>query len=76
MSKHSKTTGTTLNAARKGWPLVIYVWIIGLGLAGYFIGRIAIDEQLHPLHWAAGLVGAVIGYFVGWLWYRWRGDIR
>lgn len=75
MSKHPKTSGTPLKAVSKGWPLVIYVWVFGLGLAGYFIGRITIADQLHPLHWAAGLVGAVIGYVVGWLWYRWRGDI-
>ena len=75
MSKHAKTTRETVKAARKDWPLVIYAWIIGLGLTGYFIGRLALDGQPHPLHWAAGLAGAVIGYFVGWLWYRWRGDI-
>lgn len=77
MSKQTKAVrGTgTAKTARKDWPLVIYVWIIGLGLTGYFIGRIALDAQPHPWHWAAGLMGAVIGYFIGWGWYRWRGDI-
>jgi len=75
MSKHAKTARETMKAAHKDWPLVIYVWIIGLGLIGYLVGRTALDTQPHPLHWAAGLAGAVIGYFVGWLWYRWHGDI-
>ncbi len=75
MSKQTKAVRGTAKTAQKDWPLVIYVWIIGLGLTGYFIGRIALDAQPHPWHWASGLIGAVIGYFVGWGWYRWRGDI-
>lgn len=61
--------------ASKDWPLVVYVWIVGLGISGYVVARIALDGRPHPLHWASGLVGAVVGYFVGWLWYRWRGDV-
>lgn len=75
MSKNAKTAGNSLKAGRKDWPLVIYIWMIGLGLAGYFIGRVALDSQPHPYHWAAGLLGAGIGFCVGWLWYWWRGDI-
>ena len=54
---------------------MVYVWIIGLGFTSYVFARLALDGQAHPLHWVFGLVGAVIGYFVGRLWYRWRGDI-
>lgn len=75
MSKHAKNTKSISKPARKDWPLVIYVWIIGLGITSYLIARIALDAQPHPLHWASGLAGAVLGYFVGRLWYRWRGDI-
>ena len=58
------------------WPLVIYVWIIGLGFIGYLVvGRMVFASQPHPVHWAAGLVGAGLGIPIGWLWYRWRGDI-
>ncbi len=73
LSKHTKASPAATK--KKDWPLVIYVWIFGLGLSGYFIGRIVFDPLPHPVHWASGLAGAVIGYFVGWLWYRWRGDI-
>jgi len=75
MSKIARHTKSTPKPARKDWPLVVYVWISGLGFASYVIARIALDGQPHPLHWAAGLAGAVLGYFVGQLWYRWRGDI-
>ena len=60
---------------RKEWPVVIYVWIIGLAMVSYLAGRIALDSYPHPYHWLSGLVGGVLGIPLGWLWYRWRGDI-
>lgn len=61
--------------AKKEWPLVVYLWSIGLGFMSYVVTRIALDGYPHPIHWASGLIGAVAGFFVGLLWYRWRGDI-
>lgn len=75
MSKSARHTKGTAKPVRKDWPLVVYVWIAGLGFTSYIVVRIALDAQPHPLHWAAGLAGAILGYFVGWAWYRWRGDI-
>ncbi len=60
---------------KKDWPMVVYMWIVGLGIFGYVGARIALDGRPHPLHWVSGIGGAVVGYFVGWLWYRWRGDV-
>lgn len=71
----SKSARPNVKKMRREWPVVVYVWIGGLGLAGYLIARVGLDTQPHSVHWAAGLVGAIIGYAVGWLWYRWRGDI-
>lgn len=56
-------------------PVVVYFGTFGIGLLSYFIGRIALDAYPHPVHWASGVVGAVAGYFIGWAWYRMRGDI-
>ena len=75
MSKYAKLGKAESKKARQEWPLVIYVWIVGLGFMSYLTARIALDGQPHPLHWLSGLIGAVIGFFVGQLWYRWRGDI-
>ena len=61
--------------AKKEWPVVIYFGIFGLGIMGYAIARVLLDGYPHPIHWAFGLAGAIIGYFGGWLWVRWRGDI-
>lgn len=58
-----------------GWPLVVYVWTFGAGLGGYVLGRIVADAFPHPVHWLSGVAGAAIGCGIGWLWYRWRGDI-
>ena len=59
----------------RDWPLVVYIWAVGLGFAGYFVARIVLDGQPHPLHWASGLAGGTIGVGLGWLWYRWKGDV-
>lgn len=75
MSKHTHVTKDVVKRTGKDWPLVVYVWVAGLGFTSYLVARIALDAQPHPLHWGAGLAGAVLGYFVGRLWYRWRGDI-
>jgi hypothetical protein len=54
---------------------VVYFWIFGLGLFSYLIARFALDGYPHPYHWLFGLIGGVFGIGIGWLWYRWRGDI-
>ena len=75
MSKPAKSNKTSGKKTRQDWPLVIYLWILGLGLMSYVVARIALGAYPHPIHWISGGVGAIIGYFVGWLWYRWRGDV-
>jgi hypothetical protein len=72
MSKSSIRTGQTLN---KEWPAVVYLWAIGLGFGSYLVARIILDGFPHPYHWLSGLVGGLAGIPIGWVWYRWRGDI-
>lgn len=76
MSKSTKRAGKNgKKSSDQDWPLVVIAWIFGLTLFGYVFGRIAFDTSPHPIHWAFGLGGGVLGYSIGWLWYRWRGDI-
>ena len=81
MSKKSTKGGKKIEIERKEkekkeWPVVVYIWAIGLFIATWFIGGEAIFESKpHPIHWLVGLVGGLLGIPIGWLWYRWRGDV-
>lgn len=76
MNKPTKSKNASKKRARQDIPLVVYFWIIGLGLTGYLVvGEVMLWARPHPVHWLAGLAGGVLGYFVGWLWYRRRGDV-
>ena len=60
----------------KEWPLVVYLWTIGLGFVGYLIGEYALSVKSHPFRWLLLLIGIILGILVGWFWYRWRRDIK
>ena len=60
---------------RSEWPVVVYLWIFGLAMMSYVVARLLLDGQPHPYHWTAGLVGGLAGLPIGWVWYRWRGDV-
>ena len=62
-------------SGRNEVPAVVYLWAIGLAFLSYVIGRVVLDGRPHPFHWLAGLIGGLVGILVGWLWYRWRGDV-
>lgn len=63
------------SAREKEWPIVVYIWVIGLAIVSYAVARVGLDGQPHPYHWLSGLVGGLAGIPIGWLWYRWRGDV-
>jgi hypothetical protein len=49
---------------------------MGLGLVGYAVVETVFRTSLsHPFQWLSALVGGVLGIGIGWLWYRWRGDV-
>lgn len=73
----SRTAATLTNQQKKSreWPVVVYFWAIGLALVSYVVARIVLDGSPHPYHWGTGIAGGLFGIGIGWLWYRWRGDI-
>lgn len=75
--KVSKTATLSQDETRKGkeWPVVVYFWAIGLALVSYVVARVVLNAYPHPYHWGTGIAGALFGIGIGWLWYRWRGDI-
>lgn len=62
------------NKTVDGIPLIVAIWAFGLGLVGYLGSRIAVSQ--HPLHWASGAVGVLLGIVIGYIWYLKRGDIN
>lgn len=65
----------TKAAKAREWPAVVYFWAFGLAIAAYAVARAVLDGKPHPYHWAAALLGGLLGIAVGWLWYAWRGDV-
>lgn len=58
--------------------VVFHFWMIGLFFMIYLVARLALEIYLHQLHWLSipiGLAGTILGIPLGWLWYRWWGDI-
>jgi hypothetical protein len=70
-----KTGKRKPNRGRSEWPAVVYVWAFSLEMVSYAVARLAFDRRPHPYHWLAALLGGVAGIPIGWLWFRWRGDV-
>jgi hypothetical protein len=70
-----KSVKENMKKDHKEIPFVVWLWAIGLGFLSYLVARIALYTAPHPLHWASGVAGASFGYLIGWLWYRWKGDV-
>lgn len=69
-------TNSPPSIKKEDWPVVVYMSAMVVGILSYFvIGEGVLELQPHPIHWLAGLVGAILGIGVGWIWYRYRGDI-
>lgn len=68
----------TKEQRQQDWPVVVYFWMIGLFFMTYLVARLVLETYPHQLHWLSipiGLAGTILGIPLGWLWYRWRGDV-
>ena len=75
MSKHNERRKVGPSKDREVTPAVVYLAAVGTALVAYFIAEVALGAKPHPIHWAALVGGGLLGIPLGWLWYRWRGDI-
>jgi hypothetical protein len=73
----SRTAATASIEKKKSkeWPVVVYFWAIGLALMSYVVARVVLHGSPHPYPWGTGIAGGLLGIGIGWIWYRWRGDI-
>ena len=62
------------NPKKEFTPITVYVSAFMFGVIGYFAGQFFLGE-IHPLHWLTGILGMILGYFLGWRIYHRRGDI-
>ena len=70
-----KKTRGKRDRARNEWPAIVYLLAFGLAILSYAVARVVLDGTPHPYHWLIALAGGVAGIPIGWLWYRWRGDV-
>ena len=73
--KVARKRSTDTRTEKKEWPAIVYIWAFGLAILSYAVARVVLDGKPHPYHWLAALIGGLAGIPLGWLWYRWRGDI-
>ena len=73
--KVSKTASANKIKKSREWPAVVYLWSFVLAFLSYAVARMVLDGQPHPYHWMSAFIGGVVGIPLGWLWYRWRGDV-
>jgi hypothetical protein len=73
--KVSKAALTSAEKKGKEWPAVVCFLSFGLAILSYTVARLVLDGQPHPYHWGVALIGGIVGIPLGWLWYRWRGDL-
>jgi hypothetical protein len=53
---------------RSDWP--VDIGIAAGCLLGYGFAWIGLVSYFHPIHWVAGVTGALAGCIVGWLWFQ------
>jgi hypothetical protein len=50
--------------------------MVGLGILAYVAGQVVLDANNHPVHWLLGFIGLVVGCLIGWIWYKFRGEMK
>jgi membrane protein YqaA with SNARE-associated domain len=55
--------------------LVVVFSTLGGILLGYFAGQIMFGSGAHAVHWSVAALGGIVGWALGRLYYRRRGDI-
>ena len=69
----NKNNVTKSGSSQEGIPLVVFVSAAGGGILAYLIGQLTFLQQ-HPIHWLLAIIGGIIGWFLGKLIYRLRGE--
>jgi ABC-type uncharacterized transport system permease subunit len=66
---------TTFDFARPAMFKLRLDWPVDIGIAGgcilgYIFAWVGLVSYFHASHWMAGVIGALTGSFVGWVWFK------
>jgi hypothetical protein len=73
--KDSKHRNEPETKKSREWPVVVDFGTFGLAIFGYTLSNLGVLHNPHSYHWLTGVLDAIAGLIIGWVWYRWRGDI-
>lgn len=73
MPKFKKPSATTLKSSSRGTPLIVLATTAGGVFLSYIIGYLTFLGQ-HPIHWGLAIGGGIVGWLIGKLIYRLRGE--
>jgi hypothetical protein len=46
-----------------------------MAVVGYIVGELALAPRPHPFHWSIALIGALLGWAGGRVYFNIKGDI-
>ena len=73
MFNTSKSVTTGHKSTSGGTSFLVFIAVVSGAFLSYFIGFLVFLNQ-HPIHWAMSIVGGVVGWLIGKLIYRARGE--
>jgi uncharacterized protein (DUF983 family) len=63
------------NQSQDGPALVVVLVVAALAMLGYLAGEVAFAPRPHPFHWLAAVIGAAVGWGLGSIYLKLKGDI-
>ena len=73
MPKYKNPSATTPKSSSRGTPLVVLATMAGGMFLSYIVGYLTFLYQ-HPIHWGMAIGGGIVGWLIGKLIYRLRGE--
>ena len=73
--KKARPIHSRKKAKDDGLALVEVVFIAAGLLVGYLLAEMVLAAQPHPYHWAVMVLGGILGWLLGKVYYQFRGDI-
>lgn len=73
--KTSRLSRSSRRSEAEGPSLVVVLATTSMAMIGYLVGETALALRPHPAHWGIALLGGLVGWAVGRIYYQFKGDI-